>query len=598
MVERLAEIHNDLGVHGDSERADAEYLAAFRGYGVDLDALGPATAGARLAASPAAAELASALDQWAFIRRGGFLRDPAGADRLVAVAKAADPDPWRDQLRDTLAHMPADRGRALAALEKLADTADLDRLPEASVSRLAFSLARRGRSERAIALLRGIQRKHPDDFWINADLGHELDVLRPARGRRPLLRRRGGHPARTAGSPSTASAGPWIRAVRPTRRSPPSAAWSTSGPATRMRASRWGPRCWCWTTAGARRPRSAPRRGWRNPTNGGSATTSPTSGTTGAIGSRPSPSTARPSGSGPTRPRITTSWAVPCSRSAASTRPLTPTGRPSGSNPCPRTRATDWPTRCWPAASSRPRWPPPARSTPVNTARSPVARARAPPEGREVGGPGRQAPRPPPGPRPTRRRRRGRRLRPALRREAPRCDRRPPLVGSVRRRAGARGRPDGRRPIPGRPRRGDGRHGPRPRPAPARRGRPRAGAGSRSIGWRRSSPPSTAGSKRASHAVASRSSRASADGGLTPPWPASATRRRSPPSPRPNARRSAPSGRAPMPSSSGQERGAAPPARPLRGCETIDSGSRMPNSEWDKVGDSRGVRIRNPESSV
>jgi serine/threonine-protein kinase len=174
MVERLAEIHNDLGVHGDSERADAEYLAAFRGYGVDLDALEPATAGARLRASPAAAELAGALDQWAFIRRGGFLRDPSGADRLVAVAKAADPDPWRNQLRDTLAHMPADRGRAIAALERLADTADLDRLPEASVSRLAFSLARRGRSERAIALLRGIQRKHPDDFWVNSDLGNEL----------------------------------------------------------------------------------------------------------------------------------------------------------------------------------------------------------------------------------------------------------------------------------------------------------------------------------------------------------------------------------------------------------------------------------------
>jgi serine/threonine-protein kinase len=174
MVERLAEIHNDLGVHGDGERADTEYRAAFRGYGVDLDALDPTTAGARLAASPAAVEVANALDQWAFLRRGGSLRDRAGADRLIAVAKAADPDPWRKQLRDTLAHMPADRGRAIAALERLADTADLDRLPEASVSRLAFALAMRGRRERAIALLRRTQRKHPDDFWLNSDLGREL----------------------------------------------------------------------------------------------------------------------------------------------------------------------------------------------------------------------------------------------------------------------------------------------------------------------------------------------------------------------------------------------------------------------------------------
>ena len=45
MVERLAEIHNDLGVHGDTERADAEYAAAFRGYGVDLDAARPGRGG-------------------------------------------------------------------------------------------------------------------------------------------------------------------------------------------------------------------------------------------------------------------------------------------------------------------------------------------------------------------------------------------------------------------------------------------------------------------------------------------------------------------------------------------------------------------------
>jgi eukaryotic-like serine/threonine-protein kinase len=174
IVERLAEIHNDLGVHGDDERADSEYRAAFRGFGVALDAIEPADAGARLAASPAAAEMANALDQWAFIRRGGRLRDPHGADRLIAVAKAADPDPWRNQLRDTLAHMPSDRGRALAALERLADTADLDRLPEASVSRLAFALSMRGRRERAITLLRQTQRKHPGDFWVNSDLGREL----------------------------------------------------------------------------------------------------------------------------------------------------------------------------------------------------------------------------------------------------------------------------------------------------------------------------------------------------------------------------------------------------------------------------------------
>ena len=40
MVERLAAIHNDLGVHNDVAKADAEYAAAFRAYGVDLDRIG------------------------------------------------------------------------------------------------------------------------------------------------------------------------------------------------------------------------------------------------------------------------------------------------------------------------------------------------------------------------------------------------------------------------------------------------------------------------------------------------------------------------------------------------------------------------------
>ena len=113
IVERLAAILNDLGVHNDDAKADAEYAAAFRAYGVDLDELDPTTAGQALAASPAAANLASALDQWAFLRRGRILRDPSGAERLVAVARVADPDPWRNRLRDTLGRMEGGPSRRL-----------------------------------------------------------------------------------------------------------------------------------------------------------------------------------------------------------------------------------------------------------------------------------------------------------------------------------------------------------------------------------------------------------------------------------------------------------------------------------------------------
>ncbi len=173
-VERFAEIHNDLGVHLDGERAAAEYAAAFRSYGVDIDALEPAQAGRFLAGSPVAIELANALDQWTFIRRSPGTHNLAGAKRLSAVARAADPDAWRTRLRETLDMMVTDRSRALEGLSRLAATGDAGQLPEASVTRLAFALSSLGSHETAIALLRRGQRVHPDDFWINMDLGREL----------------------------------------------------------------------------------------------------------------------------------------------------------------------------------------------------------------------------------------------------------------------------------------------------------------------------------------------------------------------------------------------------------------------------------------
>jgi serine/threonine-protein kinase len=107
IVERLAAIHNDFGVRNDEAQTDAEYASAFRAYGVDLDKLDPEEAGRMLAGGSAATDLASALDRWAFLRRGRTLHDPQGANRLIATAKIADPDPWRNRLRDSLGQMGA-----------------------------------------------------------------------------------------------------------------------------------------------------------------------------------------------------------------------------------------------------------------------------------------------------------------------------------------------------------------------------------------------------------------------------------------------------------------------------------------------------------
>ena len=175
IVERLAAIHNDLGVHDDEAKADAEYAAAFRDYGVDLDRLG--AGGGRPGA-----------------RRQPGGRGPGQRPRSMGVpaARAAPcatrtarsgwspwpgrPTPTRGGIGSgsTLGRTEGGPARKLEALERLAATADVDRLPVASVTRLATSLASLGRRETAIALLRRAQASHRDDFWVNADLGREL----------------------------------------------------------------------------------------------------------------------------------------------------------------------------------------------------------------------------------------------------------------------------------------------------------------------------------------------------------------------------------------------------------------------------------------
>ena len=109
IVERLAAILNDLGVHNDAAKADAEYAAAFRAYGVDLDQLEPAAAGRALAASPAAADLASALDQWAFLRRGPSPPRPGWRDAAGRGGQGGRPRPVEES---AAGHARPDGGRS------------------------------------------------------------------------------------------------------------------------------------------------------------------------------------------------------------------------------------------------------------------------------------------------------------------------------------------------------------------------------------------------------------------------------------------------------------------------------------------------------
>src|SRR5262249_53058135 len=82
----------------DSARKGPEYAAAFREYGIDVNALGAEEAARRIRASIIPVELAVALDDWA----RAAPRDDNESRHLTAIARLADPDAWRIRFRDAI----------------------------------------------------------------------------------------------------------------------------------------------------------------------------------------------------------------------------------------------------------------------------------------------------------------------------------------------------------------------------------------------------------------------------------------------------------------------------------------------------------------
>jgi eukaryotic-like serine/threonine-protein kinase len=151
------------------------YAAAFRGYGIDVDELDPDEAGRRLHACAVRAELAAALVDWALHRRVTPRRGRRCWRELLELACVADPDEWRDRVRHAMARQ--DR----KALAELARSEQAGGLPPATQAALGRALRETGAPEEAAAFLRQAQRRHPEDFWINFELGDALGDCRPPR---------------------------------------------------------------------------------------------------------------------------------------------------------------------------------------------------------------------------------------------------------------------------------------------------------------------------------------------------------------------------------------------------------------------------------
>ena len=99
-------------VRFNNAQADRDYEEAFRTAGICEPSNDPEVVAARLGASALRAPLVAAFDEWAVCSRNKIRQD-----WLLKVARRADPDPWRDRVRDTAVW--GDK----AALSELARTA-------------------------------------------------------------------------------------------------------------------------------------------------------------------------------------------------------------------------------------------------------------------------------------------------------------------------------------------------------------------------------------------------------------------------------------------------------------------------------------------
>jgi len=176
LLASLVDIRSAKGDDPDGSTTDAAYEDAFRDASIDIAALSPAEAGAKIEARPPSVRmaLAAALDDWAAVRRG-LRGDQAGALRLTEASRLADPDPWRNRLRELL--QTSSRSERLTSLKELAKSARFQELPAVSLHLLGATMFNMGDPTGAGAVLREGQRLYAGDVWLNFALAQCLERL-------------------------------------------------------------------------------------------------------------------------------------------------------------------------------------------------------------------------------------------------------------------------------------------------------------------------------------------------------------------------------------------------------------------------------------
>ena len=146
--------------HFNEKIASPAYRQAFAERDLNLTTLDPAVAARRIAASAVKAELVAAVDDWA-----QYEPEPGLRDRLLEVARRADPGSWTDRLRDPAVRSDRD------AIKKLATDADSTSTSVATLGVLAELMKRHGLDP--APRLTAARTKYPADFELAFILGLE-----------------------------------------------------------------------------------------------------------------------------------------------------------------------------------------------------------------------------------------------------------------------------------------------------------------------------------------------------------------------------------------------------------------------------------------
>lgn len=162
----------------DLTRMDAIYQRLFEKFELKVEGMEPEKAAEAIKARSVSVELAAALGDWAMARRiiwnkGGQRDTPDSWKHLLAVARAADPDPTRNRIRDTLAELEE------KALNDLLTKLAPEDLPVPTILLLVEVVGITDAKSPALDLFRAAQRLHPDNFWINHHLAIALFNAEP-----------------------------------------------------------------------------------------------------------------------------------------------------------------------------------------------------------------------------------------------------------------------------------------------------------------------------------------------------------------------------------------------------------------------------------